>query len=116
MPYQPCRWRSHIARKKVEGAYSSAQLYSLKEDYVIVISDFKMKLLNMYFRESTQMFYGKRGTVYLRMRVLSNVNHKEETVDVDVFLLLSNGTTQDTEMVLAGKAFIYDKILPEILP
>jgi len=58
-------WRPHIVRKKVESGFSRDCYRSLKKNQVIVIADFKMKILPMYFRENQRLFFGERGTFHL---------------------------------------------------
>lgn len=109
-------WRSHMARKKVEAEFSRRQMCSLKKNQAIVISDFKMKLLPIYFRENQRKFFGKRGTACLGFMVLTNVEEKEGEVDVHFFFFFSNDTLQDTNFVLAGKAYVYNEFLPTQFP
>jgi hypothetical protein len=78
---QHCRsnlmdWRSHIVRKKVESGFSRDRYRSLKKNQAIVIADFKMKILPMYFRENQRLFFGKRGTACLGFMVISNTKEK----------------------------------------
>ena len=50
-------WRSHIVRKVVESEFSRSQLRDLKKDEAIVVSDFKMKILPMYLKETKREFF-----------------------------------------------------------
>jgi hypothetical protein len=52
-------WRSHIVRKKVESGISRDHYRSLKKNQVLVIADFKMKILPMYFHENQRYSLGK---------------------------------------------------------
>ena len=90
---------------------------SLKKDTAIVVSDFKMKILSMYFRENQRKFFGKRGTACLGFMVMTNVDGKEGQVDVHFFFFFfSNDTAQDSTFVMAGKAYIYSEFLPTQFP
>lgn len=109
-------WRSHIARKLVESQFSREQMRNLKEDEAIVVCDFKMKILNMYFRETKQQFFGKRGTSCLGFMIMTNTEGKVGEVDVTFFLFFSDDTQQDTNYVLAGKHYIYSEMLPKLFP
>ena len=109
-------WRSHIVRKKVESGFSRDEISSLQPDEAIVVSDFKMKILPMYFRENQRKFFGKRGTACLGFMVLTNAEGKDGEVDVHFFFFFSNDTTADTNFVLAGKSYIYSEFLPKELP
>ena len=118
---QHCRsnlmdWRSHIVRKKVESGFSRDRLRSLKKNQAIVIADFKMKILPMYFRENQRLFFGKRGTACLGFMVISNTKEKTSGVDVSTIFFFSDDTLQDSQFVLAGKAYIYNEFLPKEFP
>jgi len=109
-------WRSHIVRKKVESKFTCNLKQSLKQNEAIVVSDYKMKILATYFRENQKKFFAKRGTSCLGFMILTNVDSKEGTVDVNFVLLFSNDTTQDANFVLAAKAYIYSDFLPTLFP
>ena len=109
-------WRSHIVRKKVESQYSREQIQNLKPGEVIVICDFKMKILALLMKETKQDFFGKRGTACLGFMVISNQEQHEGFVDVRFYLFFSDDTTQDTNFVLAGKHYIYKEIIPSLFP
>lgn len=112
--------RSHIARIKVEYNYYRRSLHKLgsKEGTksAIVVSDYKMKINPLYYRENQKKFFGKRGTSCLGFLVLSNADGKEQMVDHTYILLFSDDTTQDASFVASGKAFVYNEILPALFP
>ena len=109
-------WRSHIVRKKVESDFTRNQNQSLKQNEAVVVSDYKMKILATYFRENQKKFFAKRGTSCLGFMILTNVDSKEGTVDVNFVLLFSNDTTQDANFVLSAKAYIYSEFVPTLFP
>lgn len=109
-------WRSRIVRKSVESKFSREQVQNLKEDEAIVVSDFKMKILDQRLKETKQQFFGKRGTACLGFMVMTNQEQIEGFVDVRFYLFFSDDTTQDTNFVLAGKHYIYTTIIPSLFP
>lgn len=109
-------WRSHIVRKSVEGKFSSSQMHNLKADEAIVIADFKMKILPMYFRETKRQFFGKRGTSCLGVMTITNQEQKANEVTVQMCFLFSDDTLQDSNYVITGKHFVYNEILPPLFP
>lgn len=109
------RWRTHILRKKVEGEFTRKQLNELKDDEVIVVSDFKMKILPQYYRETQKEFFAKRGTACLGFLVYSN-NPDGDGNNAHYLYFFSDDTTQDTDLICAGKAYVYHEFLPSLLP
>jgi hypothetical protein len=88
--------RSHKVRKKVESDFDRKQTQTLGPDECIIISDFKMKILAMYFRENMRLFYGKRGISCLGFMVIKACD-EDDKVDVHFYLFFSNDTTQDNQ-------------------
>ena len=109
-------WRSHIARKAVEKEYTHRQSVGLGPDEVIIICDFKMKILAMYLRETKQQFFGKRGTSCLGFLIMTNTQRRDGKHDVMYFLFFSDDTQQDANYVLAAKHYIYSNVLPGLFP
>ncbi len=89
---------------------------NLKKDEAIVVSDFKMKINSLYFRETKRQFFGKRGTACLGFMVLTNAEEKVGEVDVHFFFFFSDDTKQDSYFVSAGKQYIYSEVLPSLFP
>ena len=108
--------RSHMVRKKAEDDFYRHQMQSLKSNQCLVVSDFKMKILAMYYRENMKLFYGKRGTSCLGFMVITNTEQENETVDVHFYLLFSDDTTQDANFVLSAKAALFETVLPNLFP
>jgi len=48
--------------------------------------------------------------------IITNVDSKEGTVNVNFVLLFSNDTTQDTNFALSAKAYIYSEFIPTFFP
>ena len=109
-------WRSHIVRKKTESDFDRKQMQSLKQNEVIVISDYKMKILSCFHRETQKQFFAKRGTTCLGFMSMKKSIEDEEDLDVHFHLLFSDDTTQDSHFVLAAKAYIYNEFLPTQFP
>ena len=118
---QKCRinlihWRSHIVRKVVEAKATKADIRNLKPNQAIVDIDYKMKINSIYFRETKQQFFGKRGSACLGFMVYTNQEQKETEVDVNFYFLFSDDTQQDSNHVIAGKHYIYTEVLPNLFP
>ena len=88
----------------------------MRPDEVIVVYDFKMKILPTRLNEIKREFFGKRGTACLGFMILTNIEGKVGEVDVNFIFLFSDDTTQDANFVAAGKHYIYSEFLPSIFP
>jgi len=65
-------FRAHLVLKYDEKEAEKQQLLSLEDNQAIVISDWKMKILEAFHRETQVQFFGKRGTSLLGFMVVTN--------------------------------------------
>lgn len=79
----------------------------MKKDECLVITDWKMKILACFFRESQAMFFGKRGTSLLGFMLVANRPGSEDEKDVMFIFLVTDDTKQDDYAVICGKKYIY---------
>ena len=105
--------RLHKIRKKAESDFDRKQAQKFGPEECVIISDFKMKILAMHFRENMRLFYGKRGISCLGFMVIKACD-EDDKVDVHFYLFFSNDTTQDSQFVLSAKAAMYTEVLPEL--
>ena len=109
-------WRSHMVRKKAESEYFTEQQKNIKKNQAVIVCDFKMKILPIYFLEGQRQWFGKRGTACLGFMVLTNIDELEDEVDADFFFFFCDDTTQDSNFVLSAKSYIYSEFLPSLFP
>ena len=104
-------YRAHIVQKWWEGIEEASFYKNLKPGEAAVICDWKMKILERFFRENMQRFFGKKGFSCLGFMVVFGSN--DENKEVKYFFFLSEDTCQDVNSVLAAKTILYDDILPK---
>jgi hypothetical protein len=108
-------FRAHQVLKYDEKEADKEELLALKPNQAIVISDWKMKIIQQCFREKQEEFFGKRGTSLIGFMTISNqegeVNGSADK-DVTFNFMLTDDTTQDNTSVNAAKCLLYQKFLP----
>jgi sentrin-specific protease 1 len=65
-------YRGHLARHVSEDAYAQSKIDNLADDEAIVTSDYKMKILSCFYRETQKKWFGKRGTNLLGFMITTN--------------------------------------------
>ena len=103
-------YRAHLVHKYSEATFDEEFYDSLDADEVVVICDWKMKILAAKYREAQLEWFSKRGTSLLGFEIHLKV--KGDTRHVLYHFFLSDDTTQDTEAVLCAKHFLYTEVLP----
>ena len=106
-------YRSHLARQLSEGQFDDDEARNLKIDTAIIASDYKMKILSVFFRENQNKFFGKHGTLCLgfMMQYLELVDETSRKV-VEFAMMLTDNTRQDAIQVLSRKYLLFSKFMP----
>jgi len=109
-------YRAHLVLKYDEKEADKEELRNLKYNQAIVVSDWKMKILQLFHRETQEKFFGKRGTSMIGFMIISHQQNHERSVmvkkDVDFHFFLTDDTTQDNTSVNAAKRELYENCLP----
>lgn len=103
-------FRAHICQKEDEAIYERHTLRSMKNYEVMVISDYKMKILPAQFREPQKNYFGKRGFSCLGFMVIypsRSLSERGEKVTIEYHFMFSNDTTQDAHAVICAKTALY---------
>ena len=105
-------YRAHLVHKNSEAAHDKEFYHSknLTEIDVVVISDWKMKILSSKYRESQQEWFSKRGISLLGFEI--HLRFDDDSKQVLYHFFLTDDTLQNTEAVLCAKHFLYTKVLP----
>lgn len=103
-------YHAHLVQKQPEAVFSEKFYSSISEVEVVVISDWKMKILASKYREAMQEWFSKRGISLLGFEI--HFKSEGETKQVLYHFFLTDDTTQDTEAVICAKHFLYTKVLP----
>ena len=89
----------HKVRTFEEKNIQSEELNNLQDDEILIITDFKMKLLVMKKRESMQEYFGKRGMPLLGFMFVRKTTESEK---------LNAKNTETTRKNKKNKVFEYD--------
>ena len=106
-------YRAHLVHKVSEAAHDE-EFYNpsrLTATEVVVICDWKMKILSSKYRESQQEWFSKQGTSLLSFEI--HFMFQDNSKQVLYHFFLTDDTLQDTESVLCAKHFLYTKVLPQ---
>jgi hypothetical protein len=108
-------YRGHLARHLSEGEFDAKELAELADDTAVVTSDFKMKILSVFFRENQNKFFGKRGTTCLGFMILYNSTdpklREQNKKEAEYVMLFTDDSLQDETEVMCGKAYVYANLL-----
>ena len=102
-------YRSHLARQLSESLYDDYEAKNLLANCAVVLSNFKMKILSVFFHENWNKFFGKDGIPCLRFMI--TYGQAIQTKKVEFVMILTNDTTQDAAMVKSTKCHIYRHLL-----
>lgn len=105
-------YRAHIAHKHSEAEFDRTFYSNLGDVEVVLICDWKMKVLASKYREAQQDWFSKRGSSILGFEIHFKSND-EETKQVLYHFFISDDSFQDTDAVLCAKHFLYSVILPK---
>jgi hypothetical protein len=106
------KYREHVAQREDEDIYDSEFFSTLKEDEVVVVLDYKMKILAAYFREKQVDWFSKRGFSCLGVLLYFGSSSDEDVNQVEYHFFLSADTSQDCDAVNIVKDIVYNVILP----
>lgn len=106
------KYREHVAQKEDEALFDSEFFANLKEDEVVVVMDYKMKILSSFFRETQLQWFAKRGFSCLGVLLFFG-SSSGNTNRVEYHVFLSSDTTQDCDAVNIVKDIIYNVVLAE---
>lgn len=104
-------YRAHLVHKHSEGVFDTNFYGDLEDAEVVVICDWKMKILSSKFREAQQEWFSKRGTSLLGFEI--HLDSKGQKRDVHYHFFITDDATQDTEAVLCAKHYLYSEVLPK---
>ena len=88
-------YRRHIAQAEDESIFDKTFYNNLKEDEVILVLDFKMKILSSTYREKQKDWFSKRGFSCLGALLIFGSSKDSNENEVLYHLFLSDDTTQD---------------------
>lgn len=108
-----CQWkleeyRAHIMQKHWEAIEEGQFFRNLGPGEIAVITDWKMKILEQFFWENMEIFFGKKGFSLIgNMCVFGS---ELEDKDVEYHFYLTEDTKQDANNVLSAKQDLYKKL------
>ena len=85
-------WKAHLARSSLQEVAKHDAFKTFDTRTVIIIMDWAMKLLPMYFRERMTDFFGKRGRSWHVSAVVMKVN---DELSVECFVHVFDNCTQN---------------------
>jgi hypothetical protein len=111
-------YRGHLARHVSEDTYAQTKIDNLADDVAIVTSDYKMKILSCFFRETQKKWFGKRGTNLLGFMITTNSlveadNKLRGVKDVQFVFMVTDDSLTDAWEVACAKATVYEEFLPD---
>jgi hypothetical protein len=106
-------YRAHLVLKYDEREADKEELLNLQRHQCIIVCDWKMKILPMFYRETQQQFFGKRGTSMIGFMVIYHSPDDElHEKQVEFHFFLTDDSTQDSTAVNAAKHLLYKEFLP----
>lgn len=112
-------YRSHLARHKAEDKYGRNEIDNLEYDEAVIISDYKMKILPVAFRENQKKWFGKKGTTMIGFMIICFPPNTEESggtsnagKEVYFVMMLTDDSLQDDHAVVCAKSILYNECLP----
>jgi hypothetical protein len=110
-------YRGHLARHVSEDSYAQSKIDRLCDDEAIVTSDYKMKILSCFFRETQKKWFGKRGTNLLGFMITTNSLDEADKVqgvkDVQFVFMVTDDCLTDAWEVACAKMMLYEEFLPD---
>ena len=91
---------AHIARCEWERLTLRRLMSGLAEDEFLIITDWKMKLLMLLYRESMSSFFGKRGISLLGFAVVRK--NPDEEYKIEFHDYITDDTCEDSIAVMAA--------------
>jgi hypothetical protein len=110
-------YRGHLARHVSEDTYAQSKIDNLADDVAIVTSDYKMKILSCFFRETQKKWFGKRGTNLLGFMITTNALDEADKLqgvkDVEFVFMVTDDCLTDAWEVACAKTTLYEEFLPD---
>jgi hypothetical protein len=110
-------YRGHLARHVSEDSYAQSKIDNLADDVAIITSDYKMKILSCFYRETQKKWFGKRGTNLLGFMITTNSPDKADKLqgvkDVQFVFMVTDDSLTDAWEVACAKAMVYEEFLPD---
>jgi hypothetical protein len=110
-------YRGHLARHVSEDTYAQSKIDNLAEDEAIVTSDYKMKILSCFYRETQKKWFGKRGTNLLGFMITTNLLDEADKLrgvkDVQFVYMVTDDSLTDAWEVACAKTIVYEEFLPD---
>jgi hypothetical protein len=110
-------YRGHLARHVSEDTYAQSKIDNLADDEAIVTSDYKMKILSCFYRETQKKWFGKRGTNLLGFMITTNSLDEADKLqgvkDVQFIFMVTDDSLTDAWEVACAKATVYEEFLPD---
>jgi hypothetical protein len=110
-------YRGHLARHVSEDAYAQSKIDNLCDDEAIVTSDYKMKILSCFFRETQKKWFGKRGTNLLGFMITTNsldeADNLQGVKEVQFVFMVTDDCLTDAWEVACAKTTLYEEFLPD---
>lgn len=97
------KFRAHVAQREDEAKFDKEFYSKMTDGEVLVIFDYKMKILASMYREKQVDWFSKRGFSCLGCLILFGSSFESETHDVEYHFFLSDDTTQDSHAVNIAK-------------
>ena len=88
-------YRRHIVQAEDESIFDSEFYSNMGEDEVVLVLDFKMKILSSAYREKQKDWFSKRGFSCLGALLIFGSSKDSNENEVLYHLFLSDDTTQD---------------------
>ena len=104
-------YRAHLVHKHTETSFDE-DFYSNLQPVVevVIICDWKMKILASKHREAQQDWFSKRGSSMLGFEI--HLKFEDGTTQALYHFFITDDTLQDTEAVTCAKHYLYTKVLP----
>ena len=107
-------YRAHIVHKFSEADFDKEEYLEIKEGEAVIISDYKMKILDSKFREAQEDWFAKSGSSLLGFEIHFLIREDGKLVRrVMYHFFISDDTTQDAQAVLCAKHYLYTHVLPK---
>jgi hypothetical protein len=93
------KYRAHVAQKEDEAMYDANFLASVGHGEVIVVADYKMKILSSIFREKQVDWFSKSGFSCLGVMLRFGSDPDSLENEVEFHFFISDDTKQDSDAV-----------------
>ena len=107
-------YRAHIVHKFSEADFDKKEYFDIVEGEAVMISDYKMKVLDSKHREAQEDWFAKSGSSLLGFEIHFFIREDGELVRRVLYhFFISDDTTQDAQAVLCAKHYLYTRVLPK---